>query len=160
MQPPLLSILLCILLIGGQAGPSLAQQTDSLDPRKSLFVTEFSQLTPFRFDRVLSALLRDTPDTTSLMLFHQWIDNQNPAPGLGSDEAGPFCNDELTAGVATRNSIVILCPSTNGNLAMVNPICRLPRSAARRRFPVTRCVRPRRAGQSLRRCPSGRRELR
>src|SRR5260370_25347181 len=100
MRPRLLSILLCVLLIGAPVGPSLAQQTDFLDPHKSLFVTEFSQLTPFRFDRVISALLRDTPDTTPLMVFHQWINTQNPAPGLERAGTGPSCNDELTAGIA------------------------------------------------------------
>src|SRR5260370_2468471 len=117
MRPRLLSILLCVLLIGAPVGPSLAQQTDFLDPHKSLFVTEFSQPTPFRFDRVLSALLRDTPDTTPLMLFHQWIDTPNPAPGLGSAGAGPFCNHELPAGIASSTRSGSFSPSPNGHLS-------------------------------------------
>ena len=126
-QPKLRRIALGVILLASQPhGPVFAQQTDSLDPRKSLFITDRSLVAAFRFERVMSALVRDTPNTTPLMLFRQMIDTQNPAPGLSGITTGPFCDDEQTDGRATRDGFPIECPSLEGVFATSNPFVDYP----------------------------------
>jgi len=68
----------------------------SIDPRRSLAVTEQVILARFPLRRVLDQLVAqsDVPGLTSLALFQQWWDTQNPGPGLG---LGPHCDDQLDA---------------------------------------------------------------
>jgi hypothetical protein len=68
----------------------------TVDPRRSLAVTEKSILTRFSLQRVLTQLASQagTPSITALQLFQQWWDTQNPKPGT---YAGPHCDDTVDA---------------------------------------------------------------
>lgn len=75
----------------GIAAPPL-----KIDPHRSLVVTEQLILSRFPLERVLDQLVAQSqvPGLTSLELFHQWWDTQNPRPGLG---LGPHCDDTVDA---------------------------------------------------------------
>jgi hypothetical protein len=66
----------------------------AVDERRSLVATEQVILERFPFKRVMDALVAGSgvPGLTSLALFRQWWDTQNPGPGLA---AGPHCNDQV-----------------------------------------------------------------
>jgi len=68
----------------------------TVDPRRSLAVTEKSILTRFSLQRVMTQLASQagTPSITALQLFQQWWDTQNPKPGT---YAGPHCDDTVDA---------------------------------------------------------------
>lgn len=68
----------------------------SIDPRRSLFVTELQALRPFSLQRVMDQLAAQTGQAglTGIDLFRQLWDTQNPAPGVGE---GPHCGDEVDA---------------------------------------------------------------
>ena len=80
----------------GSSRPAYAAQSN-VDVRRSLVVTEQPILERFSFQRVLDQLVAQSgvAGLTSLELFHQWWDTQNPGPGLG---LGAHCNDALDAG--------------------------------------------------------------
>jgi hypothetical protein len=81
----------------------------NIDARRSLVVTEHQILARFPFKRVLDQLVAQSgvPGLTSLQLFHQWWDTQNPAPGLG---LGRSCNTEVdAAGNPTVNGYPYAC---------------------------------------------------
>jgi hypothetical protein len=69
-------------------------QTITVDPRRSLAVTDQTILARFSFQRVMSQLAAESgvPGATALSLFQQWWDTQNPGPG---SYAGPHCNDAV-----------------------------------------------------------------
>ena len=66
----------------------------NIDIRRSLVVTEQPILARFSFQRVLDQLVAQSgvPGMTSLQLFRQWWDTQNPAPGLGGSH---HCDSEV-----------------------------------------------------------------
>jgi hypothetical protein len=66
----------------------------TIDPRRSLVVTEEAILARFPLERVLDQLVAQSgvAGLTSLELFHQWWDTQNPGPSLG---LGPHCDDTV-----------------------------------------------------------------
>jgi hypothetical protein len=66
----------------------------AVDARRSLVATEQVILDRFPFKRVLDTLVAGSgvPGLTSLALFRQWWDTQNPGPGLG---LGAHCNDQV-----------------------------------------------------------------
>lgn len=104
----------------GGATPGHAQQSD-VDPRRSLVVTEQPILERFPLQRVLDQLVAQSGvrGLTSLALFQQWWDTQNPGPGLG---LGPHCDDEknATTGEATLNTFPYECrehPAEGGEAA-------------------------------------------
>jgi hypothetical protein len=68
----------------------------SIDPRRSLAVTDQAILTRFSLQRVLGQLVSQSgvSGLTSLGLFQQWWDVQNPKPGLGR---GAHCDDQVDA---------------------------------------------------------------
>jgi hypothetical protein len=81
------------------ARPTVANGSVSVDPRRSLVVTEKTILARFPLERVLDQLVAQSgvPGLTSLDLFHQWWDTQNPARlGLG---LGLHCDDTVNAKV-------------------------------------------------------------
>lgn len=85
-------VLLCPSISpAGEATTQWHYAPSDVDPRRSLAVTEQPILARFTLKRVLDQLLEQSGATqqTSLDLFHQWWDTQNPAPGLG---LGPNCN--------------------------------------------------------------------
>jgi hypothetical protein len=68
-------------------------QQVTVDPRRSLAVTEQPILARFSYQRVLEQLVAQSgvPGMTALRLHQQWWDTQNPGPGLG---LGPHCDDD------------------------------------------------------------------
>jgi hypothetical protein len=78
------------------ARPAVADGLVSIDPRRSLVVTEQTILARFPLKSVLDQLVAQSgvPGLTSLDLFHQWWDTQNKGPGLG---LGPHCDDIVDA---------------------------------------------------------------
>ena len=84
------------------ASPLLAQQSEvapsyaSIDPRRSLAVTDQPILARFSLERVLEQLASQSgvAGLTSLGIFQQWWDVFNPRPGIGS---GPHCDDQVDA---------------------------------------------------------------
>lgn len=95
----------------------------AVDPRRSLAVTEQVILQRFGFKRVLDQLVAQSgvPGLTSLQLFNQWWDTQNPGPGLGR---GPHCDDlRDAAGAPIINGYPYTCRATpsEGAQATSNP---------------------------------------
>jgi hypothetical protein len=81
----------------------------TIDPRRSLAVTEKSILSRFSLQRVLTQLAQQagTPSVTAVQLFQQWWDTQNAKPGT---YAGPHCDDTVDAQlVPTVNGYPYLC---------------------------------------------------
>jgi hypothetical protein len=77
-------------------GATLYAAQLTIDPRYSLVVTEVAILARFPFARVMDQLVDQSgvAELTSLGLFRQWWDTQNPGPGLGM---GPHCDDTVDA---------------------------------------------------------------
>lgn len=73
-----------------------AAKQHTIDPRRSLAVTEQSILSRFAFERVMNQLVEQSgvPGLTSLDLFRQWWDTQNPGPGSG---LGRRCDAEANS---------------------------------------------------------------
>jgi hypothetical protein len=102
------------------AQASAAAALVSVDPRRSLIVTDVTLLRDnFPILSVLNALAAGSPNSMiARQLYDQWMDLQNPKPGIGQ---GGHCNDELTAGVATLNGFQFDCPRVEGQLVGTNP---------------------------------------
>ena len=89
----------------------------SLDMRRSMVVTDVALLQGFTFDRFLNQLIARSGvhNLTSVQLFRQWFDTQNPKPGL-VDAMGPHCDDFGTDG-DSFNGFPRRCPTPEGALA-------------------------------------------
>ncbi|WP_224370092.1 hypothetical protein [Hyalangium versicolor] len=98
-----------------RTGPSALLVT--VDPRRSLVVTDDVILTRFPFQDVMKQLLGTSTGsaTTMLDVFQQWWDTERLSPGLG---LGPNCN---SPGVLNMNGFPLSCPRTEGNQATVDP---------------------------------------
>jgi hypothetical protein len=98
------AVLLAVALVPGCAletatEPIEAQESalsSTLDPRRSLAVTDQAILARFSLKRVMDQLVSQSRvnGLTSVELFHQWWDTLNPKPGLG---LGPHCDDTVDA---------------------------------------------------------------
>jgi hypothetical protein len=98
---PLMAAPLLVLAWAGCAADAASEPVQSskaelqgtLDPRRSLAVTDQAILARFPLQRVLDQLVSQSRvrGLTSLKLFQQWWDIMNPSPGLGQ---GPHCNDQ------------------------------------------------------------------
>jgi hypothetical protein len=86
-----------VLWTGGGWSTAQAAQPTTIDPRRSLVVTDKAILSRFPFERVMDQLVEQSgvPGLTSLDLFHQWWDTQNLHPGLG---LGRHCDDQVDGG--------------------------------------------------------------
>jgi hypothetical protein len=109
-----------MLWVGGYGSTFLhAAQPVTIDPRRSLVVTEAAILARFPFARVMEQLVDQSgvAGLTSLELFHQWWDTQNPGPSLG---LGPHCDDEVNGdGDPSLNDFPYTCrpaPSEGGQI--------------------------------------------
>jgi hypothetical protein len=104
------------------AQQAVAGGSISVDPRRSLVVTEQTILARFPFERVLEQLVMQSgvPWLTSLELFHQWWDTQNSGPGLG---LGSHCDDTVDAGTPVINGFPYTCrpAPAEGVQATTNP---------------------------------------
>jgi hypothetical protein len=91
----------------------------SVDPRRSLIVTDQTILSAFPILDVLNRLAAGSPQSMiARQVYDQWMDVHNAAPGIGQ---GPHCNDELTNGVPTLNGFQFDCPRAEGQLVGTNP---------------------------------------
>jgi hypothetical protein len=97
----LASLVLASALIHAQEDDTPASEwthgpQGTVDPRRSLAVTEQPILARFSYQRVLEHLVAQSgvPGMTAMLLHRQWWDTQNPGPGLG---LGPHCDDDLDA---------------------------------------------------------------
>ena len=100
-------------------GEPAAVASPPLEPRRSLVATEQTVLARFPLQRVLDQLVAQSaiPGLTSLALFQQWWDTQNPGPGLG---AGPHCDDTTEHGEPVLGGYPYSC-RPEGALARVDP---------------------------------------
>lgn len=98
----------------------------SVDPARSLLVTDAAVLARFSlqrvFNRILSLASVSGPD--ALGLYQRWWDSQNMAPGFFPDAI--HCNDKLCAGAPCIGESPIQCPRNEGLLALSNPFLDLP----------------------------------
>jgi hypothetical protein len=104
-----------------RAGASTAATTSSvtIDPRRSLIVTDTTIMQSFPILQVLNTLAAGSPNSMiARQLFDQWMDLHNQAPGIGT---GGHCNDTMTNGVATVNGFQFDCPRAEGQLVGTNP---------------------------------------
>jgi hypothetical protein len=96
--------------------PPTTAMAITVDPRRSLVVTDQAIVSKFTFQGVMSQLVATSGvPTTELSLFRQWWDTARPGPGLG---LGPNCN---SPGVANMNGFPYTCPRAEGNQATVDP---------------------------------------
>ena len=116
----LLTLLSATLLwVGGDGSIVHAAPPVTIDPRRSLVVTEAAILARFPFARVMDQLVEQSgvAGLTSLELFQQWWDTQNPRPSLG---LGPHCDDEGNGdGDPSLNDFPYTCrptPSEGGQI--------------------------------------------
>ncbi|MFP8880179.1 MAG: hypothetical protein VCE43_12395 [Myxococcota bacterium] len=128
-----LTLLLAWSLI---AGPAVAQTTvpgsvvapvcidprADVDPRRSIFVTELDVVQQaFTLEDVLAKLASDSgdPALTPDLLWQQWWDTQNVAPGLA---LGSNCDDVVDSqDNPTINGFPIQCPRNEGAEIGVDP---------------------------------------
>jgi len=91
----------------------------SVDPRRSLIVTETAILASFPFLDVLNRLAAGSPESMiARQLYDQWMDLNNAAPGIGQ---GGHCDDQLSGGLAALNGFAYECPRAEGQLVGTNP---------------------------------------
>jgi len=92
----------------------------TVDPRRSLAVTDQVILSQFSFQRVMNQLVAQSgvQGLTPLRLYRQWWDTANQGPGLG---LGPHCDDTLTNGTPTLNGFDYTCPRAEGAQANEDP---------------------------------------
>ncbi|MBA3460418.1 MAG: hypothetical protein H0T46_10685 [Deltaproteobacteria bacterium] len=100
-------------------GEPAAVSSQPIAPRRSLVATEQTVLARFTLVRVFDQLVAQSgvPGLTSLALFQQWWDTQNPGPGLG---AGPHCDDVLDQGEPAIGGYPYSC-RPEGAQARVDP---------------------------------------
>ncbi|WP_244239127.1 RCC1 domain-containing protein [Corallococcus carmarthensis] len=93
----------------------------AVDARRSLAVTEQAIVSTFTLKQVMDQLVTQSgvPGLTSLQLFRQLWDTQNPKPGLG---LGGHCNDQVDgSGNPAFNGHPYLCRPAEGSQAQVDP---------------------------------------
>ncbi|WP_233582418.1 RCC1 domain-containing protein [Corallococcus sp. CA053C] len=110
--------------IGLQLHDSSTRTLDALvavDARRSLVVTEQAIVSTFTLKAVMDQLVAQSgvPGLTSLQLFRQLWDTQNPKPGLG---LGAHCNDQVdTGGNPAFNGYPYACRAPEGAQAQTDP---------------------------------------
>jgi len=95
--------------------------TVTVDPRRSLAVTELAIASRFSFQEVMERFATQSgiPGLTALQLYREWWDSQRAAPGLGL--GGPHCDDLSADGQAVLNDFLYTCPRAEGAQADENP---------------------------------------
>lgn len=93
----------------------------SVDPARSLFVTDPEVMAQFPFQDVMNQIVAraSVGAQTSLQLYKQWWDTQNDA--AHAQTQGPHCDDQKTLGQPSVNGFPIQCPRQEGTLAATNP---------------------------------------
>lgn len=84
----------------------------TVDPRRSLIVTDEAILSRFSFEELMARLASQSLLPLSKeTLFNQWMDINNRKPGLG---LGAHCDDTLDNGQPSFNGFTIQCPRAEG----------------------------------------------
>lgn len=111
-------ILLSIAGCTGINESSTSRSSESLDPHRSLIITDQVILEPaFSFQAVMDQIvLTSGSELTSLELFQQWWSTQNAGPA-----STPRCDTEKTNGVPSFNGYPWACPRAEGAQASVDP---------------------------------------
>ena len=105
-----------------------APQPINLVMHRSFAITDQAILDGFSFERVMNTLVEGT-NTTATQLYQQWLDTQNPKPGLAVADA-PHCDDFLVDGKPGFNGFPRRCPTPEGSFATEKPF------APRRYIPI------------------------
>ncbi|WP_257462358.1 hypothetical protein [Archangium lipolyticum] len=111
-----------LLPVGGSRSLAKPGLDVSVDPRRSLAVTDRAILARFSFEEVMNRLAEQSgiPGLTGLRLYQEWWDSQRRAPGLGL--GGPHCDDQrLADGLPGFNGFAYACPRAEGVQAQENP---------------------------------------
>ena len=98
-----------------------AVETQGLDTRRSLIVTDEAILAHFPFSKVMTRLANQSSDPfdTKLKLFNQWWDTANRSPGIGN---GAHCDDQRdNRGRSTLNEFPYDCNREEGTQAYQDP---------------------------------------
>lgn len=113
---------LALPFIAGASRRRAATPPATLDMRRSFAVTDFAILNGFSFERVMNTLVERSgvPGMTGTRLYQQWLDTQNPKPGLVTADA-PHCDDFLIDGKPSFNGFPRHCPTPEGSFATDNP---------------------------------------
>ncbi|MCP3100708.1 hypothetical protein LZ198_17700 [Myxococcus sp. K15C18031901] len=108
------------LLLDSSSGDKSAMAVLTVDPRKSLAVTDQAIVSTFSLKEVLDQLVAQggVPGQTSLLLYRQLWDTQNQKPGLS---LGQHCNDVVVGNQAQFNTYPYQCPRTEGSQASQDP---------------------------------------
>ncbi|MFT3767252.1 MAG: hypothetical protein QM820_17275 [Minicystis sp.] len=101
-----------------EAAAAVCTPPASVDPARSLFVTDLPTMSKFGFQRVMDALITTAgvAPQTSLQLYQQWWDLNNDA-AHGASASNPHCDDNG----GTVNGFPVECPRQEGALAFTNP---------------------------------------
>ncbi len=93
----------------------------TIDPRRSLAITDQALLTPFDFGRVMQQIVDTSgePGLTREVLYGRWWDFMNTSPGAFSE--AQHCDDELIKGKPSLGAFPIQCPRPEGVLAFTDP---------------------------------------
>ena len=111
-----------LLPMGGPQSMAKPGLEVSVDPRRSLAVTDQLILARFSFEEVMNRLAEQSgiPGLTGLRLYQEWWDTQRPGPGLGL--GGAHCDDQrLADGLPGFNGFAYACPRAEGSQAQENP---------------------------------------
>ena len=104
--------------------PPSAPVVPQIDIARSLVVTDPDVISGITLQRVLQALIdRAGVNMTPLQLYQQWLDTQNPKPGMAAADA-PHCDDFITDGKPSFNGFIRRCPTPEGILATTDPFTR------------------------------------
>ncbi len=99
--------------------PATGKTTVTIDPRRSLIVTDQVITQRFNLQNVLDQFIAQSKiNQPAEQLFHEIWDTQNPGPGL---RLGPHCDDQKDGGVATVNGFPVECPRHEGLQAQEDP---------------------------------------
>lgn len=125
MRRSIVVVVLAVLALPFVIGASrrrAASPPAVLDMRRSFAVTDHAILDGFSFERVMNSLVERSgvPGMTAIRLYQQWLDTQNPKPGLVAADA-PHCDDFLIDGKPSFNGFPRRCPTTEGSFATVKP---------------------------------------
>ena len=115
------AVLALPILLGAARRRGVTQPL-SLDARRSFAITDHAVLDGFTFERVMLTLAERSgvPGLTGKKLFQQWLDTQNPKPGLVVPDA-PHCDDFTVEGKAAFNGCPRRCPTPEGKFATIDP---------------------------------------
>jgi hypothetical protein len=107
---------------------SSCSSAPSIDPARSLLVTDPAVLARFPLQTVLATLLSEsgTSGQTPLELYRRWWDSQNTAAGAAFPDA-IHCDDQKNAsGAPSINGFPIQCPRNEGSLVTSDPFLDSP----------------------------------